>query len=202
VSSGRRGGVDQYVVISGGASNPNLIAGTVNPAAGGGIVAPEGSIFMRFVAGAGQTYVKTGAAATAWTLMGFAGSGGSSILAFGADSVGAGADTRFLPFGWEGGTAQTISAAAFRSPRAGTLRNMRVRHNAANGNGNPVVYTLRINAVPTALSASLASGAIGDASDLVNTVTVASGDLIGMQAVKALAIGSGNQDSMVSMELV
>jgi hypothetical protein len=69
MSTGRRGGADNYIVISGGASNPLVMAGTVDPSAGGGVAAPEGSIYLRFVATAGELYVKEGAADTAWTLM-------------------------------------------------------------------------------------------------------------------------------------
>lgn len=201
MSDARRGGIDRVVVLSGGASNPLLLAGTADPTGGGGVVAPEGSIYMRFVAAAGETYVKTGAANTAWTLMGSA-SAGSSVLTFGADSISAGADTRFIPPGFDSATAPTASVGAYRAPRSGTMQNMRVRHNAANGNGNSIDYTLRINSVNTLMTATLASGAIGDASDLVNTVAVAAGDLIDVTAVKPLSIGSGNQDTMISMELV
>ena len=125
----------------------------------------------------------------------------SSVLTFGSDSIGAGADTRFLPPGFDDATAPTASEAQYVVPRAGTLQNMYVRHNAANGNGNSVNYTIRINGVATAFTLSLASGAVGQASDLVTTVAVAAGDLIDVTAVKALAIGSGNQDSIVSVEL-
>jgi hypothetical protein len=45
------------------------MAGTADPSAGGGVAAPEGSIYLRFVATAGELYVKEGAADTAWTLM-------------------------------------------------------------------------------------------------------------------------------------
>jgi hypothetical protein len=67
MSTGRRGGADSYIVISGGAGDPELLAGTVDPSAGGGVVAPEGSIYCRYAAAAGEFWLKTGAAATAWT---------------------------------------------------------------------------------------------------------------------------------------
>jgi len=66
MSRSRRGGVDEYEVISGGASNPLVIAGTADPSAGGGRAAPEGSFYLRFATGAGEVWRKTGAADTAW----------------------------------------------------------------------------------------------------------------------------------------
>ncbi len=196
MSTARRGGVDNLLLISGGAGDPQVLAGTVDPSAGGGVAAAEGSLFLRFGAGAGQFFLKTGAANTAWTIQ-----GSTAVLTFGADSIAAGADTRFLPPGFIDGTAPTSSSEAqFASPRAGTMRNLRVRHNTSNGNGNSVVYALRVNGVASALTATLATGAIGNASDLVNAVAVAAGDLIDVTAVKALSIGAGNQDSIVAVE--
>ncbi len=57
------------MVISGGAGDPKYIAGTVDPSAAAGIAAPEGSIYSRFGAGAGQFWLKTGAVDTAWEQM-------------------------------------------------------------------------------------------------------------------------------------
>lgn len=44
----------------------NVLSGTVDPSAGGGVAAPEGSIYLRFGAGAGQVWRKTLAADTGW----------------------------------------------------------------------------------------------------------------------------------------
>jgi hypothetical protein len=67
MAEGRRGGANSYRVISGGASDPLVLAGTADPSSGGGVSAPEGSIYMRYVSGAGKTYYKAAAADTAWT---------------------------------------------------------------------------------------------------------------------------------------
>jgi hypothetical protein len=123
-------------------------------------------------------------------------------LVWGCGNIAAAADTRFLSFGFgDSATADTTSSYAFRSPRAGTLRNLRVRHNAANGNGTSVVYTVRVAGVPTALTATLASGAVGDASNLIATVAVAAGDLIEVTAFKASSLGSGALNVAVACEL-
>lgn len=44
-----------------------IFVGTVDPSAGGGVVASEGSIFLRDAGTAGSLWIKTGAGATAWT---------------------------------------------------------------------------------------------------------------------------------------
>jgi hypothetical protein len=59
------------------------------------------------------------------------------------------------------------------------------------GNGNSVVYTVRINGVNTALTVTLATNVVVQASDLTHTAAVAQGDLITLQAVKAASIGNG-----------
>lgn len=66
MSSGRRPGADEYVVISGGTENPKWLSGTVDPTAGAGVAAHEGSIYSRYVATAGEFWLKIGAADTAW----------------------------------------------------------------------------------------------------------------------------------------
>jgi len=67
----------------------------------------------------------------------------------------------------------------YRVLYAGTLRNMRVRHNAT-GAGGDIVYTAQINGVNTALTVTL-NGSASDGSDLVNTVAIAAGDLISIE---------------------
>jgi hypothetical protein len=65
MAEGRRGGANSYRVISGGAGDPLILAGTADPSSGG-LTAPEGSIYMRYVAAGGQVYYKTGSGDTAW----------------------------------------------------------------------------------------------------------------------------------------
>jgi len=63
-----------------------------------------------------------------------------------------------------------------------------------------VVYTVFVNGIATALTVTLATGAVGQTSDLVNGVTITQGSRISIQAVKALAIGSGMIDVEASLE--
>jgi len=68
MSIARRGGVDSVILLSGSAgNNPGVYAGTVDPSAGGGVAAKEGSVYLRYGAGAGQIWYKTAAADTGWT---------------------------------------------------------------------------------------------------------------------------------------
>lgn len=126
----------------------------------------------------------------------------SSVLLWGVDSILAAADTRFIAPGHENGGASLTNIYEFAAPRAGTLRNFFVRHNSAIGNGNNVVYTILVNGVGTALVVTLASGAIGQSSDIVDTAAVAKGDRIALRAVKAASIANGALDIMASVEFI
>jgi hypothetical protein len=132
-----------------------------------------------------------------------------AIFTWGNDNVSAAVNTTSLNPGSSRNTASVVGSQPgggtenqFRAPRAGTFQKMRVRHNSNAGNGNSVVYELFVNNAASGLTATLASGAIGDASDLVNTVAVVAGDIIDMRAAKALALGSGAVSAMVSTEFV
>jgi hypothetical protein len=111
------------------------------------------------------------------------------------------ADTRFLDPGFgDNGTAPTV-ANELVAPRSGTLRNFFIRHNTGAGNGNNVVYTVQINGVDTTITATLATGAVGQASDLVHSAAVVQGQRITVKAVKAASIGGGGVNAIASMEL-
>lgn len=124
----------------------------------------------------------------------------ASTLIWGDNSVATSTTTRYLTPGYDDGIAET-SPTQILAPRSGTLRNMRVLHNGTSGNGNPIVYTLRINGVASALSVSLAStAAVG--SDLVSTVAVLAGDRIDVEITKAASVGSSPSNVTLSIEYV
>lgn len=50
-----------------GAGGPVVLSGAADPSAASGLAAPEGSVYMRTTATAGQVWIKTGAADTGWT---------------------------------------------------------------------------------------------------------------------------------------
>lgn len=55
---------EKVEVVSGAASDPVVVAGTADPSAG--LAQPEGSVYLRYGAGAGELYVKTGASNNDW----------------------------------------------------------------------------------------------------------------------------------------
>lgn len=126
---------------------------------------------------------------------------GANGLGWGNSSISAGADTRFLDAWYNQATAPLTMIGQLACTRAGTLRNLFVRHNVASGNGLSVVYTVLVNGVATALTVTLATAAIGQVSNLVATVAVAQGDRVALRAVKAAAIGSGTQEVTVTLQL-
>jgi hypothetical protein len=77
---------------------------------------------------------------------------------------------------------------------------LRVRHNGTAGNGNLIVYTIRINNAGTLLLVSLASTS-NDGSNLANTVVVAGGELIDLEVTKALSTGTSPERIEAIVEL-
>lgn len=121
----------------------------------------------------------------------------AAVLSWGAGNIAATTTTRFLWPGYESELAQT-AAVQLRMVRPGTVRNLRIRHNTPAGNGNAIVYTVRVNGVATAIAVSLASTAV-DGSDLVDAVRVAAGDLVDIRVTKALGIGSGTLSASATL---
>jgi hypothetical protein len=131
--------------------------------------------------------------------LGAAGGAATAIVTWGVGSVSASTATRYLLPSWDAGMAP-LNPVAWRSPRGGTLRNFRVRHNSPAGNGGIVVYTVRVNGVATTVTVPLASNA-SDGSDLLNSVVVAAGDLIDVRVTKAADIASGTLAVTASAEM-
>ena len=125
---------------------------------------------------------------------------GSSILVWGNENVGAAADDRYLSSGSNFGIASLTDTLQYIAPSNVTLRDLFVRHNSAAGNGNDVIYTVFVNGVATALLVPLATGAVGDASNVVDTAAVLQGDRISIQASKAAGVGGGQIDTQVSLK--
>lgn len=122
----------------------------------------------------------------------------SAVLSWGNGGVSATVTTRYLT-PWSDPTLAQTSPVQYRVPRGGRIRNLRVRHNTPAGNGNPIVYTLRVNGVASALTASVASN-VADGSDLVNSVTVVAGDLVDIEVTKALDVAASPTAIVVDAE--
>jgi hypothetical protein len=119
--------------------------------------------------------------------------GSSAVIGFGVGGVGASAVVapakKFLDPWFSAPTSVAgVDEMRMIAPRAGTLRNLFVRHNTPGGNGGVIVYTVRVNGVDTLMTASLPSTGLV-ASD-ANTAAVAQGDEISMKFTKPVTAGS------------
>lgn len=109
-------------------------------------------------------------------------------LTWGDSSVASTTTTKFLTPTFNSGNAGTVEFGHVVI-RDGVFRGFGVFHNAGAGNGNDIVYTLRVNSVDTALTVSVAS----DSTDLVSillSVAVVAGDVITVGVTKAASVGS------------
>lgn len=86
-------------------------------------------------------------------------------------------------------------------PFSGTVTNMFVRHNSANGDGLTVTYTVMINNVASAVTATLATGAVGQASDTTHSAAFAQGQTVSLRATSNGNIGNGNLDIVVGLKI-
>lgn len=95
-------------------------------------------------------------------------------------TVGAGANSFLAPYGSLYGT---YNRARQSMPVAGTLRNFYVSTFSAQPGGGSLVFTLYKNGVAAAITVTVAAGAAANIfSDTTNTVTVAAGDTIAVEA--------------------
>jgi hypothetical protein len=93
-------------LISGGAGDPTIIAGTADPS-NVGVEADEGSLFLRYAGGAGELYSKIGATDTDWTQVAVGAAATSLDEAY--DGAGAGAGRTITA---DAGAVVMTSAAA------------------------------------------------------------------------------------------
>jgi hypothetical protein len=122
-----------------------------------------------------------------------------AVLFWGVLTVPASGMPRFLPPGRIDSSPSLNNVYEMIMPRAGILRSMYARHNDAAGAG-VVTYTFLKNSVVTALTVSLSSAAIGQASDLVNAIAFVQGDRLSLQETITGGPG-GNVDAMITAEL-
>jgi hypothetical protein len=123
-----------------------------------------------------------------------------AIQTWGDASIASTTATRYLTPGYDSGTAPT-SPVSYRVPRGGVMQNLYIQCGTANGNGNNVVYSVRVNSIASALSLTLASNIV-TGSNQTNRVSVNKGDLIDIVVTKAASIGTSPSDVMASLEIV
>jgi hypothetical protein len=77
---------DSIEVVSGGAADPKIVSGTADPTLG--FASPEGSIYLRYGAGTGKAYVKSGAGVTNWGEVDSGGGGAAIGAAVSGGTIG------------------------------------------------------------------------------------------------------------------
>jgi hypothetical protein len=122
-----------------------------------------------------------------------------TTMSWGNTSVSSTATTRYLTPGW-GDNIAPVSPIQFRAPKAGTLRNLYIRHNSPAGNGNNIVYTVRVNGVATSLTVTLACNS-SDANDTAHTVAVAQGDRLDIEVTKSVSIATSPSDVSATLDI-
>lgn len=109
---------------------------------------------------------------------------------FGAESVGASTTTRYLLPSYSD-TLATSSPVQVEIPSGVTsfdFVRMDIRHNSPAGNGNDIVYTLRVNGVASLLTLTLASTATS--ATVTATVAISAGDLLDIEVTKAATVAA------------
>lgn len=123
----------------------------------------------------------------------------TGTFTWGNSSIATSTATRYLSPGFDSSLAGTTTEKAFRLPRAGTLRNLRIRANTAGVGAANLTYRVRLNATNTSIVATMAANT-QDGSDLSNTAAVVAGDLISISVAKASSITTSPVDVVVSLE--
>lgn len=162
----------------------------------GAVIVADGAFWKLLPSGEEGEVLSIGAGSVAWGPV----PSHSSVLFWGNNRIGSSTTTRYLNPSATRNLAGT-SAIQYVIPRSGIIQNMSVVHNSPAGNGNNIVYTLRVNSVSTPLSVSISSTGILS-SDTLNTVVVDEGDLLDVEVTKISPIGSSPSDIIATMEFI
>lgn len=123
----------------------------------------------------------------------------AAALHWGNASVSSTVTARYLTPGYEDDVAP-IAAIQYRAPFAAAISDLYIRQNTGAGNGGDIVYTLRVNGSPSALTATVASTA-NDGNDVTHTATVAVGDLIDIEVTKAVDVAASPTEIVASLRV-
>jgi pectate lyase-like protein len=163
----------------------------------GAVTARPGSLFSRRNGGQDSSWYwkETGNGATGWI------AAGGGPLQFGSGDLGTVATALFFApaFATAVAGATELQVAV---PRPGTLRNLEVFVLGAGTGAATVTFTVRKGGVDQALTTSISNTATGTVNDLVNSFTVAAGDLISVKITKSGAVAAGQTNVTVMMELI
>lgn len=122
------------------------------------------------------------------------------LLGWGAGLLGATTTPRYL-YPWYSDRMAEVYESSLVVPRQGVLKNFRVLHGIPAGNGNQIVYTIRVAGGSTALVVNLAStGGFGENTSVL--IPVNAGDYVSVMVTKALGIGESPRNISTSVDLV
>lgn len=183
----------EQAVTNGGVSE--IVAGSRNPV--GSVNATNERIYLRSGSGNSDIYVGDGTSNTDWTAC----AGRGAPWQWGNNGVNSSTTPRFMSPGidFNSGSFTNENNARVVATRDGYFQRMRVRHNDTAGNGNDIVYTLRVNGVDTALSVTLASTST-TAQNNGTKVQISSGDLITLGVTKASGVSSSPTNVNVQID--
>jgi hypothetical protein len=111
-------------------------------------------------------------------------------LLWGAREIGSSTAVRWLFPGFSFDLSE-LNEIQIRATRAGTLRNLRVRHRTLGGGAQTITYTLFVNGVASALTCTLTSNVDNNGQDLVNSVAIAADDLLSIKITKSAVLTGG-----------
>lgn len=132
------------------------------------------------------------------TNSGWLAGGGPAIIMFGNSMIQANTNTRYLTPGYATNNAQT-SPIRYPCVRDGIISGMNIAVQSGSGNGNNVVYTLRVNEAATSLSITLASTSTDGSSSAI--VPVSRGDILDIEVTKEAAIGNSPDEIIATLSI-
>ena len=128
------------------------------------------------------------------------GAGVTSVLGWGAGSIGSTITTRYL-YPWYSEQLAEVGEVGIRVPRRGVLKNLRILHTIPSGNGATISYIVRVGGLDSLVQVNLASTAVsGD--NIIDSVNVLQGDLVSIKVEKPLNILSSPRNVVVTAEFV
>lgn len=192
-------GFSSVVTIGGNAGPaasavPKILTGTGSPESS--VSAGIGSLFLRQDGGQATAFYfkESGSGTTGWIGV------GGALLVFGTGDTTTVATAVFLAPGYV--TTAPATEVQLASTRPGTVRNLYIQASVAGVDAATDTYTVRKNGVDTALTTTLGNTATGQASDLIHSFTVATGDLVSVSVTKTAVVTSGQGQVIASMEVV
>lgn len=123
-----------------------------------------------------------------------------AIVQFGNGSLTETTTTRYLTPGYDAGVAQ-VTEWFMSAPFTGTIKNLHIRHNEAGGSANTIVYTVRVEAADSTVTATLAANG-STVADTSHTAAVTQGNRISVKATKASGVTTSPGNVIVTFEVV